>query len=82
MKSYLLDEVYGLKSQLKVLQYNYLIENLDSNEKGRYLVVKTKLSIVVHNCHIMAYYITRPDMLLKEAKVKRPISHFKEIVFI
>ena len=25
----------------------------------------------------MAYYTTRPDMLHKEAEIKRPISHFK-----
>ena len=33
IKSYLLDEVYDLKNELKVLQDNYLTENSESNEK-------------------------------------------------
>ena len=41
MKSYLLDEVYDLKNESKVLQDNYLRGNLDSNEKEK-MLVKTK----------------------------------------
>ena len=33
IKSYLLDEVYDLKNEIKVLQDNYLTENSESNEK-------------------------------------------------
>ena len=35
IKSYLLDEVYDLKNELKVLQDNYLTENSNSNEKEK-----------------------------------------------
>ena len=33
IKSYLLDDLYDLKNELKVLQENYLTKNFDSNEK-------------------------------------------------
>ena len=33
MKSNLLDEVYDLKNELKVLQGNYFTQNSESNEK-------------------------------------------------
>ena len=44
IKSYLLDEVYDLKNELKVLQDNCLTENSDSNEKEeiRNMRVKTR----------------------------------------
>ena len=36
IKSYLLDEVYDLKNELKMLQDNYLTENSESNKKKKY----------------------------------------------
>ena len=36
IKSYLLDEVYDLKNEFKVLQDTYLTENSESNEKKKY----------------------------------------------
>ena len=42
IKSYLLDEVYDLKSGLKVLQDNYLTENSESNEKEYICALKQK----------------------------------------
>ena len=43
IKSYLLDEVYHLKNELKVLQDNYLTENSDSNEKEEICALKQKV---------------------------------------
>ena len=40
IKSYLLEEVYDLKNELKVLQDNYLIENSESNEKEEICALK------------------------------------------
>ena len=40
IKSYLLDEVYDLKNELKVLQDNYLTENSNSNEKKEICALK------------------------------------------
>ena len=42
IKSYLLDEVYDLKNELKVLQVNYLIENSESNKKEEICALKQK----------------------------------------
>ena len=44
MKSYLLDEVYDLKNELKVLQDNYLTENSESNEKEELSTLKQKVN--------------------------------------
>ena len=43
IKSYLLDEVYDLKNELKMLQDNYLTENSESNEKEEICVLKQKV---------------------------------------
>ena len=43
IKSYLLDEVYDLKNELKVLQDNYLTENSESNEKEEICALKQKV---------------------------------------
>ena len=43
IKSYLLDEVYDLKNELKVLQDNYLTENSESNEKEELCTLKQKV---------------------------------------
>ena len=43
IKSYLLDEVYHLKSELNVLQSKYLTENSDSNEKEENFISRQKL---------------------------------------
>ena len=43
VKLYLLDEVYGLENELKVLQDNYLTENFESNEKEEICDAKTKI---------------------------------------
>ena len=50
IKSYLLDEVYDLKNELKVLQDNYLTENSESNEKEEICALKQKVkSLEVEN---------------------------------
>ena len=50
IKSYLLDEVYDLKNELKVLQDNYLTENSESNEKEGICSLKQKVkSLEVEN---------------------------------
>ena len=43
IKLYLLDEVYELKNELKVLQDNYLTENSKSNEKEKIYALKQKV---------------------------------------
>ena len=40
IKSYLLDDVYDLKNELKVLQDNYLTGNPESNEKEEICALK------------------------------------------
>ena len=40
IRSYLLDEVYDLKNELKVLQDNYLTDNPESNEKEEICALK------------------------------------------
>ena len=42
IKSHLLDEVYDLKNELKVLQDNYLTEHSEPNEKEEICAIKTK----------------------------------------
>ena len=46
IKSYLLDEVYDLKNELKVLQDNYLTENSESNEKAEICALKQKVKFL------------------------------------
>ena len=46
IKSYLLDEVYDLKNELKVLQDNYLTENSESNEKEEICALKQKVKFL------------------------------------
>ena len=43
IKSYLLDEVYDLRNELKVLQDNYLTENSNSYEKEETCALKQKV---------------------------------------
>ena len=43
IKSYLLDDVYDLKNELKMLQDNYLTENSESNEKEEICALKEKV---------------------------------------
>ena len=45
IKPYLLDEVYGLKNELKVLQDNHLTKNFDYNEKEEICALKKKLRL-------------------------------------
>ena len=45
IKPYLLDEVYGLKNELKVLQDNHLTKNFDYNEKEEICALKEKLRL-------------------------------------
>ena len=46
--SYLLDEMYDLKIELKASQGNYLKENSDSNEKEEIFALKQK-SLEIEN---------------------------------
>ena len=46
--SYLLDEVYDLKNELKTLHGNYLKENSGSNEKEEIFALKQK-SLEIEN---------------------------------
>ena len=43
IKSCILDKVYDLKNELKVLQDNYLTENSESNEKEEICALKQKV---------------------------------------
>ena len=43
IKSYILDEVYNFKNELKVFQDKYLTENSDSNEKEEICALKQKV---------------------------------------
>ena len=45
MKSYVLDEVYDLKNELKVLQDNYWTENSESDENEEIRALKQTLRL-------------------------------------
>ena len=61
IKSYLLDKVYDLKNELKVLKDNYLSENSDSNEKEEICKLKQK----VKNLEIKNKFL-RNDVVSKQ----------------
>ena len=67
IKSYLLDELYDLKNELKVLQDNYLTENSESNEKEE---IKQKVkSLEVENKFL------RNDVVSKQNLIDSLLEH-------
>ena len=70
IKSYLLDEVYDLKNELKVLQDNYLTENSESNEKEEICALKQKVkSLEVENKFL------RNDVVSKQNLIDSLLEH-------
>ena len=70
IKSYLLDEVYDLKNELKVLQDNYLTENSESNEKEEICALKQKVkSLEVENKFL------RNDVVCKQNLIDSLLEH-------
>ena len=70
IKSYLLDELYGLKNELKVLQDNYLTENSESNEKEQICALKQKVkSLEAENKFL------RNDVVSKQNLIDSLLEH-------
>ena len=64
IKSYLLDEVYDLKNELKVLQDNYLTENSDSNEKDEICALKQKVkTLEVENQFLRNDVVSKQNLI-------------------
>ena len=64
IKSYLLDEVYDLKNELKVLQDNYLTENPDSNEKEEICALKQKVkTLEVQNQFLRNDVVSKQNLI-------------------
>ena len=64
IKSYLLDEVYDLKNELKVLQDNYLTENSESNEKEEICALKQKVkSLEVENKFLRNDVVSKQNLI-------------------
>ena len=70
VESYILDEVYDLKNELKVLQDNYLTENSESNEKEEICALKQKVkSLEVENKFL------RNDVVSKQNLIDSLLEH-------
>ena len=77
IKSYLLDEVYDLKNELKVLQDNYLTENSESNEKEEICALKQKVkSLEVENKFL------RNDVVSKQNLIDSLLEHNSNLLTI
>ena len=64
IKSYLLEEVYDLKNELKVLQDNYLTENSESNEKEEICSLKQKVkSLEVENKFLRNDVVNKQNLI-------------------
>ena len=70
IKSYLLDEVYDLKNELKVLQDNYLTENSESNEKEEICALKQKVK-----CLEVENKFLRNDVVSKQNLIDSLLEH-------
>ena len=70
IKSYLLDELYDLKNELKVLQDNYSTENSESNEKEQICALKQKVkSLEAENKFL------RNDVVSKQNLIDSLLEH-------
>ena len=64
IKSYLLDEVYDLKNELKVLQDNYLTGNSDSDEKEEICALKQKFkTLEIENKFLRNDLVTKQNFI-------------------
>ena len=64
IKSYLLDEVYDLKNELKVLQDNYLTEKSEYNEKEEICALKQKVkSLEVENKFLRIDVVSKQNLI-------------------
>ena len=64
IRSYLLDEVYDLKNELKVLQDNYLTENPGFNEKEEICALKQNVkSLEVENKFLRNDVVSKQDLI-------------------
>ena len=75
IKSYLLDDVYDLKNELKMLQDNYLTENSESNEKEEICALKEKVKpLEVENKFL------RNDIVNKQNLIDSLLEHNSELL--
>ena len=69
IKSYLLDEAYDLKNELKVLQDKHLEKKSDSNEKEKICALKQKVSLEIQNKFL------RNDVVSKQNLIDSLLEH-------
>ena len=76
IKSYLLDEVYDLKNELKVLQDSYLTENSASNEKEEICALKQKVKTLEFENKFL-----RNDVVSKQNLTDSLLEHNSNLLY-